>query len=215
MTADRLDLGRLRLIVRRFEELQGFRMALVGVVWSVVFGVAAIVGRSDRSLGDWTVVLLILSTLAPISLGMWWLDRYYLKTFGRAPKARPARWRPEHGAALVVVVITIGQQMGVGLMTVFLYQGMSSVWIVWRDRPYRLHHVIGAVAGFAAAATALASGAPGRDDVTIAGLCLLGVGLTATGLLDHRLLASRMPGRARSSSPEAPEREPIRQRRPT
>ena len=80
----------------------------------------------------------------------------------------------------------------------------SSLWIVWRDWPHRLHHVIGACAGLVGIVVSSSVAVTHREfgtpldpvvaDVYALTYAILGLGFLAVGLLDHRLLACRWLG---------------------
>lgn len=196
------DVNQVLFVTRRFEELKGLRPALVGCVWSVVFGLSLVFDRPGFE-GPWLLVSLVAATVAPIGVGIHWIDRHYLARFGRVQQQ--TQW----SARLVIVssvVTAVGLQAGLGLVPFFTWHATRSLWVALRDAPYSVHHVLGTIAGVTASVLALSGGALGSDRAAVMGFVVLGLGLIPVGLLDHRLLCRTLPGLHRGAAIRATER---------
>jgi hypothetical protein len=195
MHAD-LDLRRIEFVTRRYIELRGLTSALLGaiVALSALFARAAL--GPDGSLYPLFEIpmMSLMILIAPIEIA-------YQLAFGRA---KPPFWRDVVGA-VPILLITSGifadwaQLLGilsapasVGALLFALY----GAWIVLRDWRWRPYYVL--LCG--AAVIAIVTSAGAAPDGTYASrlmtyLCayaVLGVGITAVGLLDHRLLITSL-----------------------
>ena len=97
--------------------------------------------------------------------------------------------------------LTLGRRGGPSVAAVLL--GVSALWIVVRDWPWRSYHLgtvvacVAAIAASAAPAVAPAAGDvidPQRANALLNAYFVVGMSLLVTGLVDHRLLATTLPG---------------------
>jgi len=131
------------------------------------------------------------------------LQKLYRRTFGDLVATRTARLL----AGMPALLVYIGGAADMVLSVAHVSSGPSlaalaltavSAWIALRDWRWRLHHLVPAAAGLAAAiitASVPASpGQPGLDPVRgeafLLAYALIGFGMVIGGLLDHRLLAA-------------------------
>ena len=217
------DLARIAFVTARFSDLQGLRTAALGAA-VVISVVASTMAPTDFGDPLTQIVLPVQNATYALAIG---LNGYYSRCFGRVPatghhrrNSRPS-WDLAAGAAPYAIMLG----MSVDFLKGFFYPGGVSygavavagfsAWIVWRDWPHRVHHVIAVFAG--AVGIAISSSIPiahrvfgnPLDPIVASHLvltyALLGLGVFAVGLLDHRLLAAAM---APTSSPplRAPDR---------
>jgi hypothetical protein len=150
------------------------------------------------------------------------LQKMYRRTFGDVVATRAARFV----AGLPLLLVYAGWLTEMFLSLDRPYSGPSlaavalaavSCWIALRDWPWRLHHLVPAAAGLAAAIIT-ASVPPSADrfgvdpvrgEAYLLAYALMGLGIVVSGLLDHRLLAvSFSQSSGTTASTAAPERLP-------
>jgi hypothetical protein len=196
------DTGRIRFVTRRFHELQGYRAALLGGCLLAGVGLADHIAEgASAQLAQ--IVAFGCIALASASDA---IARYYRARFGdvHIPGRQAAlslSVAPHLGLAFDCLFLVTGRA-GPSLAAVLL--AASSLVILIRDWPWRVHHTIGVVAGVVAA---LGSGSvlpvvpldggfldPRRTEAFIGAYFLVGLSLLVTGCLDHRLLIKTLPG---------------------
>ena len=196
------DIPRIAFVTQHFHELQGLTTAMLGGSLIVTSLTAQVMppGYPAPLLQAWNSVLL------PCTLMVIHLQRMYRQSFGDAvgtPRQQFASAMPMlavigGGMADVVGVAHSGPSLaGVALAS-------CSLWIVARDWRWRLHHLVPAAAGIIAAM--VTTGAPPvlsvtatdpvRTETYLLSFAILGLGMVAAGLLDHRLLVSSFVSRS-------------------
>ena len=190
------DLRRIEFVTRRYIELRGLNVALIGaiVALSALFARAALgPDGSIHPLFEIPMMSLMILT-APIEIA-------YQLAFGRA---KPPFWR-DLVAAVPILLITIGifadwaQLLGmlqapasVGALLFVLY----GTWIAVRDWRWRPYYVLLCAAAVIAIGTGAGAAAGGtyvsRLMTYLRAYAVLSVGITAVGLLDHRLLITSL-----------------------
>src|SRR5262245_22036377 len=192
MNQDRLE--RIRLLSRRFHELQGLRVAFAGAMLALVIGGYFALAPEPSNNG------------AIAALGVWFvltvpgvlsLNRYYATRFGRQVISAP-----RHSWRLVLIWFAYG------FVTTFLNErfpeipaggptlgvvALASIWLVIRDWPWRAYYLLATAAvatGFIASAPISGVLAPNLTLVVM--FLLLGTSMVAIGLLDHLLLVKLM-----------------------
>jgi hypothetical protein len=192
MNQDRLD--RIRLLSRRFHELQGLRVAFAGAMLALVIGGYFALAPEPSNNG------------AIAALGVWFvltvpgvlsLNRYYATRFGRQVVSPPRNsWRlvllwficgfvaPFLNASFPAIPAG-GPTLGV--------VAVASVWLSIRDWPWRAYYLLATAAvsiGFIASAPISGVLAPNLTLVVM--FLLVGASMVAIGLLDHLLLVKLM-----------------------
>jgi hypothetical protein len=177
------DPGVVRLLARHFNDMQGLRSVLVGVV-ALLVTTGYLVTRNDI-----VGVFLLLPAFLALALGMRALDRFYARQFGRVPVG-PRR------------SILIGGALGIlsGIDT-YLH-GFPSVcwslwalwpaWFVYDCWPLRRYHLLSVAAALYLAITHVRVPAISATTWMAQGMLILAWTLIATGLADHLLLARLM-----------------------
>lgn len=192
MTREQLE--RVRLLSRRFHELQGLRVALAGALLALVVGVYVLTTPEPSTNGALIAMLLSFVLIVP---GVWSLNRYYATKFGRqvwSPPQHPSRIQLVF-LAYFVVAWTLNARFeaipaGVPTVTTVAF---ASIWLAVRDWPWRAHYLLAPAAvgiGFIASAPMMGILEPG---MTVSMLfLLLGASMVPIGLLDHLLLVRLM-----------------------
>jgi hypothetical protein len=183
-------LERIRLLSRRFHELQGLRVALAGAMLALVVGGYVLTTPKPSDNG---AIAAMLASFVLIVPGVWSLNRYYATRFGRQvpspsrnPRALVLIW-----SGYLVVVSTLNAMFGgipAGAPTVATV-ALASIWLAIRDWPWRAYYLGAPMAvaiGFAASAPITGILAPGMTVATL--FLLLGASMVPIGLLDHLLL---------------------------
>ncbi len=206
------DLARIAFVTRRFEELQGLRSASLGaglilsvVAWSLLPG-------EQRMQPYPHLPLAAQMTLLGLTRG---LDGFYARSFGRVPRTprfdrayTPSIWlQPGVRVPMLIVMAMLVDVLKDPYLPRLSFAGAIlagySLWVVVRDWPHRIHHVLGTVAGLTTMIIFASLPVTERptyrlDPETAAGLALsysmIGVALLAVGLLDHRLLVTELRG---------------------
>ena len=188
------DYTAIRLVAERYTELQGLRLVLIGSVYAVS-AAAYVVGAAPSGV---SLLVTVAAALTVIFTGMWWLDRYYISTFGRV--VQPARRQDFWRIAVIVVATTLGNQaFGIGPVPVFvMIAGSFALHIAIRDWPLRRHHLLAVVAAAVGICIQFTSPMSSREVAEALGVVICGAAYVPVGLLDHHLLVAvmRVPGRA-------------------
>ena len=182
------QLARVRFLSSRFAELQGLRVAVAGATLALVFGSYLMSGHPTHTGG---MIALAASFLLMLP-AEWWIDRYYVTTFGRQVASRPSKWPTLAFLTAYMLVATYLNrrfpEIPAGAPTAGTVVLMS-FFVAVRDWPWRTHYA--AVA--AAVAAAFSMNVIGVD-VIDRGMTLTttffvtGLAFIRAGLLDHRLL---------------------------
>jgi len=194
------DVRRIAFVAEHFFELQGVAPAIFGGALIFATLLQHAVAGPSRLQNAFQVFLLPMMAsnfaLAP-------LQKMYRRTYGDAVATGTARFV----AGLPLILVYAGWLTEMFLSVDRPYSGPSlaavalaavSCWIVLRDWPWRVHHLVPAAAGLAAAIiTASVSPSadrfavdPARGDAYLLAYALMGFGVVFGGLLDHRLLAA-------------------------
>lgn len=188
MNQERLE--RIRLLSRRFHELQGLRVALAGAALALVVGGYLMTTPEPSDTGAMIAVLVSFVLIVP---GVWSLNRYYATRFGRQVSSPPRKlW-----LIMLVYFAYFGVAWTLNARIEAIPAGaptavtvaLASIWLAIRDWPWRAHY-LGAPAavaiGFIASAPVTGVLEPG---ITLAMIfLLLGASMVPIGLLDHLLL---------------------------
>jgi hypothetical protein len=192
------DIARIAFVTRRFHELQGLIPAMLGA--GLIFGPLLQHSLWPRyNYGPFQAL-----TFASVTAGVTveYLRQLYRNTFGEAV----ATWSQKMRAVIPMQLVLWG---GLADMTIEFDRPTPSVaamalvgyalWVVARDWPFRVHHLVGGAAGIMAAAITTAAPPlldqfgppdPARSEAFLLSYTILGLGLVATGLGDHQLLAT-------------------------
>lgn len=181
------DIARIGFVTRRFHELRGLIPASFGaglIVGAFAEQAAGGVGRWDY----WALQPLTFANIATLSVFVA-LDRGYRQTFGNpvatAWQRGTAGWFSF--AVLAGGMVDVLQPRSVSLMAIALTA--CGLGILIRDWPWRIHYAAAAAAGVAAAVVSIVdSSAQG----TVRVYFLIGLGMLAAAVADHRLLAASM-----------------------
>ena len=202
MTQERLE--RIRLLSRRFRELQGLRIAFVGAALVLVLGGYLITTSKPTDTGAMIAVAISFVLIVP---AQWRLNHYYAAKFGRQVSSRPPNyWRFFFiGFAYSVVTSTLNAkipEIPAGAPSL-AFVAMASIWLAIRDWPWRAYYLLATVAvatGFIASAPVTGVLEPGMTLAAI--FLLLGASMVPIGVLDHLLLV-RLMKEVRESQAEA------------
>jgi hypothetical protein len=202
MDQDRLE--RVRLLSRRFRELHGLYVVLVGASLAVVMGGYLVATPTPTN--DGALIALGVSVM-PMIPGVWWLKRYYTSTFGRQvskpPDARPFLF------LIVYVLISFSlnaviPEIPAGAPTAAIVVLVSAL-VAIRDWPWRAYYLAAPAAVVIAFAATASGGGFLEPNLTLVTIFLaLGAALIPIGLLDHWLLV-RLVREARGAGFAAPE----------
>jgi hypothetical protein len=206
MNQERLE--RIRLLSRRFRELQGLRVALAGAAMAFVFGGYVLTTPEPTYDGAIGALLAWFVIVIPC---VWSMNRYYAARFGRQVP-RPRKLGPilivGFAYSLVGTVLNAwieGIPTGTPTLAIVAF---CSVWLAIRDWPWRAYYLAPTVAvaiGFAASAPISGILAPNMTLPTI--FILLGVSMVPVGILDHLLLV-RLVKEARELQPAGEASQP-------
>ena len=192
MNQDRLE--RIRLLSRRFHELQGLRVALAGATITLCVGAYLTLAAEPSNNGAIAAVMLSFLLIVP---GVFSLNRYYATRFGRQVMSGPRHPRRLLLFWFVYMVVTGTlnariPEIPAGAPTLAVV-AFASTWLAVRDWPWRAYYLLATVAvgtGFIASAPITGVLAP---NMTIAVISLLfSASMVAIGLLDHLLLVRLM-----------------------
>ena len=190
------DLRRIEFVTRRYIELRGLTPALLGaiVTLSALFARASLARDGALNTLFEVPMMAMMMAIAPIEIG-------YQLAFGRA---KPPFWRDLAGA--VPVVLLAGGIFADWGQLAGMYQAPASVgallfamyasWISVRDWRWRPYYVLLCAASAIALATTANLAETGtyftRALTYFRSYAVLGAGITAVGLLDHRLLITSL-----------------------
>lgn len=205
------NLKRVQLVARHFRELQGLRMSLFGGVFALAFGTYVLAPPAEGSGGIWIALAAALLVIVPCQRVV---ERYYESTFGRVTPA-PSNNSSWKSAAVLAGLVLTGMALKLPPLAAALpFVVCSSLWIVIRDWPFRVHHLAGVGAALSATLLLMTPAAVAAPDAsTAAALLLFGVAYVPVGLLDHRLLVSLMHGAPNAADGSEREIEAERARR--
>ena len=195
------DIRRIAFVSQRYLELQGIGPALCGA--GMILGALVVHLAGDASIPAPFIPLLFGGMLEGNVRP--YLQRSYQRSFGSAVATRGQQWT----AMLPLLLMMMGGLADITFQFVGHFApsvaavalAATSSMVVFMDGRCRMHHVIGVVAGVAAAIVttiiphsfgAWGSIGPARGEAYVLAYTLVGLGLLATGLLDHHLLASLM-----------------------
>ncbi len=179
----------IRLVAKRFAELQGLRYVLAGSIFAISGSAFLLAGAPHGFTGLFVTVV---AAMTVIFTGMWLLDRYYIWKFGRVvqPEREKDLWRV---AAIAVGTTLANQAFGVGPFTAgFIIAGGFALYIAIRDCPLRSYHVLSSVAAVVALTLTFRTSPAERHLAEAWALAICGTAYIPIGLLDHRLLRSVM-----------------------
>lgn len=189
---DARSLARIRLVSRRYVELQGRSHASIGVGLAVPFGVYVLAGGEGEA-GFWVVAAVAGGLTAPLH---WAVSRLYRAEYGSAvPEQRSASGGLLFGVFLFAVMKLEEALLGHSepRLTLFLLGVPFFLWIVVRDWPFRHHHLLTATAcGLAAGIQFTAEASRDPWSAAAAGIFIISLAMVPAGFRDHRLLASVM-----------------------
>jgi hypothetical protein len=189
---DRRHLDRIRLLSARFHELQGLRVAVAGACMALVVGGYVIATPEPTNNGAIAAMLL---SFIPVAAFMPRLNRYYATTFGRQVWSPPRRWK----VSFLIGYFCVAWWLNAAIPEIpaggptGLTVGLFSLWVAFRDWPWRGYYLIpalGVAGGLAASAPVGGLLAP---NMTLGVMfLLLGASMLVIGLLDHLLLVKLM-----------------------
>ena len=189
---DQHHLARIRLLSRRFLELQGLRLAFAGATLAAVLGsYMTVTHPTDNG------ALVALGAAFLLMLpGQWWVHRYYANTVGRqVPKPHNSMWTVAFLLAYFAIATYLNRsypELPAGTPTTLIVV-LFSMWVAIRDWRWR-----GYYAGVAVAVASTFGANVAGVDVIDRGMTLAatlfatGLSFIAAGLLDHRLLLRLM-----------------------
>jgi hypothetical protein len=196
------DIRRIAFVSQRFFDLQGFGPALYGA--GLILGAFTLHFAAGTETSSSAFMPLILAGMFSGN-GPLYLQRSYRRSFGTTVGTQFQQF----AATVPHLLVTAA---GLADM-IFQFTGRSapsvvaiavaacSTMIVFRDWPWRMHHLIGVAAGVTGAIITsmipVTIGrwggiGPERVEAYLLAYTVVGLGLMATGLLDHHLLASSM-----------------------
>jgi hypothetical protein len=190
MMNDTQRFDRLALIAKRYRELRGLGLAVIGLAFAGASGIALAAGWDSEGA---VIATLGLATVAMVP-AVQWIQRYYDARFGRV-KVTPRLSKSLAAGLFVTVVIGIERalQLPAHMVTPLALCGLGFLWVAIRDWPLRAYHLLGA------AGVALALGVQFTADAALhpwpavaRSFLLLGLSCIAVGLLDHRLLVAAL-----------------------
>ena len=187
----------VRLASRHFNDMQGLRGVLFGLVTIPICGIYL----STRDTVSTAVA--IVSGVAAVVAGMTVLDRYYARAFGRVSSELPRGWMYVAGAFGVVAVFD--QQLPGAPSLAWLVWACPYAWIVWDCWPERKYHLLTLAAVlFISISHVQVPRAVTTESWFAQGFLLLSFVEIATGSADHRLLV-RLFRQERLAEPARPE----------
>jgi hypothetical protein len=185
-TADRfamveLDVRLVRLATRHFNDLQGYRTALVGSVLVAVSSVSMATHSGTASVfSSLCAFLLVIYPMRQV-------DRYYADRFGRVEQGDKAYL----GLVLLCVMggLLLDSRQPFGPLAFWLLWSAYPMWLLFDGWPYRNHQVVEVAAALCAGAIGWTGSGAGDGVWSLApGLLLVGFASIVTGLADHVLL---------------------------
>jgi len=183
MSSNGVDL--VRLIARRYRQLQGLRTAIDAVALLLLWSLLQIPGASRRS-GPYLIAVIVWAVLA--TWGESRAARFYRERFGRVV-GKTGDDSPAARVLLIWFGISMGGMIGVALPFVIAYAAI----ITWRDWPYRSHWALLVITGLVFAASFAGLASPHNlTDWQQRFVWTAAPVLATVGLLDHRLLMRAM-----------------------
>jgi hypothetical protein len=185
---DQQHLNRIQFLSRRFNELQGLRVAFTGLCIAVGLGIylAAAARPTDNG-----AMIALLVSFVPVVPGMAWLNRYYTATFGRqVAQPTPTWWRLAWISLFLFMAYLNARipSIPAGAPTLSVVAVAAAV-VAIRDWPWRGYYLGAAAAvAFTFAASASGAGVLGPGKTLGAMFIAVGVSMVPIGLLDHFLL---------------------------
>jgi len=187
-------LARIRLVTRRYDDMQGLVRGSMGVGFIVGAGVFVLV---PGDLAIYVSVLVFLSLALP---GARLAEKYYADRFGRV--AQPAESRRPRPTViglifgLILGLTTIAAKIaGPGYpINIFLMCASFLGWQLVRDWPLRKYLIIDVCAASMASALFVGQTPPGTDEYFVMCFAITGAAAMITGWLDHRFLVRTLPG---------------------
>lgn len=191
------DLARIAFVTQRFHALQGLIPAMLGagLIAAPLMAQAIPLTYFTPAGVSWNFATMFCVLAIPH------LQRIYRHTYGAAVATTKQQFTASAPLLLVIVggaadVFVETRQPGPSFAAIALTAG--SIWTVARDWRWRVHHLIPAAAGIIAGVITAAApplrdvfaADPARTAAHLLSFTILGVGIVAAGLLDHRLLAS-------------------------
>ncbi|MGH9411597.1 MAG: hypothetical protein ACRD1V_19345 [Vicinamibacterales bacterium] len=194
---DDLNPRLIRLLARRYGELQGLRTAadagvpiILGVGWLCLYGDGDHSERYAVALGLVLVAYLV-CYWTRIRRG---LRTYYVTRFGRAHST----WFPDSSVAFAgilypPILADFHAPLAARMSFLLLLLCARPAWVVVRDWPYRVHWLLPALVGAAAAAAYPSFPTVHHSfEWQATAFTAYGSALVAAGLLDHLLLLRTM-----------------------
>ena len=189
---DRQHLDRVRLLSARFHELQGLRVALAGACMALVVGGYVIAIPEPTNNG---AIVAMMVSFVPVVAVMPRLNRYYSTTFGRQVWSPPRKWKVSFLIGYFCVAWSLNAaipEIPAGGPTVLIV-GLFSLWVAFRDWPWRAYYLIATVAVASGLAASAPIGGLLAPNMTLGVMFpVLGSSMVAIGLLDHFLLVKLM-----------------------
>lgn len=184
------ELLRIQFVGRRYPELQGLRIVLVGGVFTLVFGAYVVAPPAEGGAAIW---IALGAAFAVIASSMRSVERWYEGQFGRVVPLRDGQssWKGAAsgiGCLLTSMVLRIPPAAMAMPMVAWLH-----LWVAIRDWPYRRYHLFGSITATVSTLLLLTPAAHAAPDLAVAaGFLLVGVVTIPIGFLDHQLLVSVM-----------------------
>ena len=199
------DLARIRFVTLRYRGLRGLQAFVWGICMAGYLLVVGFTAGEARSAQDGLDSLLfLLMVCLPAGFAQSYLAHYYKTRYGRVGEDDDAGPGPEAvlpiAAAFTVVMVLLEEYAS----PLFLVAGWGSVhlWIVIRDFPFRLHHLIG-VLGAVVVVAAGWNAASLSARAEILAVLLFSLGFAVVGLLDHLLLVRTLGPRQQNTGAAA------------
>lgn len=191
MSSAEPDVNQVRFVTERFEELKGLRSVAVGAAVSLVCGGFLAASEAARPPRAWEVQVVLVVALLPAGVAMYFVDRYYVRRFGRvrsrslSPWADPLYW-------LIILGMPLALRLANGAAVVLSIWGIHWLRIVWRDWPHRAHHLLGVAAAALAVTVTCGADPSNLGSFQLWGLLIGAAGAILVGGLDHLMLARVM-----------------------
>jgi hypothetical protein len=142
------DLAHIRFVTARYRGLRGLHAFVWGICMAVYLGLAAFTAGEATSAHDALESLsFVLMVCLPAGFASSHLTHYYRTRFGRVDEDPDGAAGPEAMLLIVVaftVVMVLLEEYASPLL-IFAVWGGVHLWIVIRDFPFRLHHLIGVI----------------------------------------------------------------------
>jgi hypothetical protein len=175
----------VRLVTRKFNELQGLRVVAAGVQMALFTYVL-----NHFNSGPLDGLLQLFGLVLVVTWSSWtahWVPEYYFRRLGRVvPTRDPERWIRAAWLVLWILPITFGGPFRV----VWLIWALCPAWLIMDGWPYRAHHVVTlAAAGYLAWLRIVGpNGFPETAWLVVGGIYLLSLVMVLTGFADHAVL---------------------------